>query len=527
MTTVPRFPRLAQHKSDDDNAAIQIFGRRFYKDQTDIEYLVEFLLVFLSPKTVFDSDVGWGCSLPDREIMARWPENSTLKYTPEPRLGLKLFSFLGSSKLETRHGCHKQHFKQIITTLKERIETEHISKDEVLELLEQLLYGFVGVAANRTWCTQVYLPVSTRLVACETIWKRVMGNQNPDIQWDNALDDPRGFFTFTQHDFLARGGEILYLQLCNLIRYFNSPELVAFEEKNKFRKGQAEDAVASVTSGLNELFQKTSPIDSLCEWIEAADQQTNRLIKRNPAQCGWCPEESWKEAYLFACEFANICRSSIDPLEKIEMLTLCCVLQVLRSLCAQACRYSGTMNDALSDLGGACGFSWIISPEQLDDPVLKETAKSNLVRVQEVIHGALRHPDIVPSTRTGANDPEKRGDEQGHELFVSLAKRIGFIIPKTGPGARMVISDKLLRYLVLALIPPGEKRTLQSFEQLMYCYYGMATGGPLLEKAIKWTHPRQKLHMTHSDNKWLEEDLLAAGFLLPLSDAVSQVTNPF
>ena len=525
MTTVPRFPQLS-HQNIDDNPAIQIFGRRFYKDQTEIEYLVEFLLVFLSPKYVDDRDTGWKSGLPNREILDNWPKNTSLKYSPEPRLGLKLFSFLGSSKLETRHECHKDHFKQILTNLKDRIETDYdISKNEVLEILEQLLCGFVGVAANRTWCTQVYLPVSQQLVACETIWKRLKGKKNLEITWEEAV--AQGLFTFSQHVFLARGGEALYLQLCNLIRFFGTTELLEFEKKNGFNPGEGEKLIRALNTGIESFFQQTTPIDELCQWIEGADQETQGFIKRQSAQCGWCPEESWQEAYMFAYEFANICRSSIDPLEKIEMLTMCCVFQVLRSLCAQACRYSELMTDALHGLGGATGFCWIVTSEKLDDPALRETSKNNLVRMQEIIYSALRHPDILPPARAGRTNYEKKADEQGHELFVQLAKRIGFIIPKTGPGARMVISDNILRYLVLALIPSGESRTLQSFEDRLYCHYGMAINGKALEKAVRWTHPRQMLQISNAENNWLEENLLAAGFLIPLSDAVSQVRNPF
>ena len=525
MTTVPRFPELAQ-QAYDTNPAIQIFGRRFFKDQTEVEYLVEFFLVFLSPKYVDDSESGWGRGLPDKKILDNWPTNTTLKYSPEPKLGLKLFSFLGSSKLETRHNCHKEHFKKLLSHLRGRIETDsNISKNEVLEILEQLLCGFVGVAANRTWCTQVFLPVSQRLIAGETIWKRVQGNNTPNISWEDAVTT--GLFEFSKQAFLARGGEVLYLQLCNLIRFFDTPELLAFEKKNGFDPGGGKKSITVLTEGLESFFKPTISIDELCQWVEHSDKETENLTEGKKVQCGWCPEESWQEAYLFAKEFANICRSSIDPLEKIEMLTLCCVFQVLRSICAQACRYSEIMTNDLEVLGGASGFSWIVTSEKLDDPALRETSKNNLVRMQEIIYSALRNPDIIPPTNTRKTNYEKKGDEQGHELFIHLAKRIGFIIPRTGPGARMVISDNILRYLVLALIPPGENRTLQSFEDRLFCHYGMAINGKALEKAVRWTHPRQILQISNTQKNWLEENLLAAGFLIPLSDAVSQVRNPF
>ncbi len=524
MTTVPRFPQLP-HKSEDTNAAIQMFGRRFYKDQTEVEYLVEFFLIFLSPKFVEDQETGWENSFPDKKTLDEWPTSVPLKYTSEPKLGLKLFSFLGSSKLETRHECHKNQFSKIYENLKSRIETDHnISEDDVLEILEQLLYGFVGVAANRTWCTQVYLPISQQLVACETIWQRVKANKRHNIDWDEAVSD---LFTFSQHVFLARGGEVLYLQLCNLIRFFDTLELEEFEKKVGFKTGGGRELIADLTRGLDTFFQQATPIDDLCQWIGNADKNTNDLFNPRPAQCGWCPEESWPEAYLFAYEFSNICKSSVDPLEKIELLTLCCVFQVLRSLCAQACRYSDLITDELYQMGGATGFAWIVTPEKLDNSTLRETAKKNLIRVQEIIHRSLRHPDIIPPSKQGKTNYEKKADEQGHELFVQLAKRIGFIIPRTGPGARMVISDTILRYLVLALIPPGTSRTLESFEEQLYAHYGIAINGGGLEQAVRWTHPRQQLQISNTENNWLEDNLLASGFLIPLSDAVSQVKNPF
>ncbi|MCC8991010.1 MAG: hypothetical protein LM514_00040, partial [Streptococcus sp.] len=48
-----RFPgngEVGENQADQRNPAIRLYGRRFYKDQTPIEYLAEFLLVFASPK---------------------------------------------------------------------------------------------------------------------------------------------------------------------------------------------------------------------------------------------------------------------------------------------------------------------------------------------------------------------------------------------------------------------------------------------------------------------------------------------
>lgn len=522
--SVIRFPQLAHKEREDENPAIQIFGRRFYKDQTETEYLIEFLLLFLAPKYISNPEAKWGFGFPDKVSIENWPDNTPLEYEPPARLILKLFSFLGSSKLETRHGCHKVRFSHILRTLKERTETDYtVSKDQVLDLLEQLLCGFVGVAANRTWCTQTFLPVSRGLIAGETIWKRIKGNKKPDTSWEEAIKE--GYYSFSSHDFMARGGELLYLQLCNLIRFFHTSEAITFEKKWGFQKSAAIAALTDITEGVKHFFQETAQIDELSKWIEDTDPTTQDLIanQRQLAKCGWCPAESWQEAYLFAYEFANICRAAIDPLEKVEMLTLCCVFQVLRSLCAQSVRYCTAMTDETRQQGGANGFAWLVTPPMLDDVSLRETAKQNLIRMQEIIHGALRHPDItVPN-----NYNYKKADEQGQELFVKLGKKIGLIAPWKGPGARIVITDVILRYLVLALIPPGSKMTLKTFEDRMFCHYGMAVSGSQLDRAVRWTYPRQLLRFPDPQKNWLEKSLLSTGFLIPLSDAVSQVQNPF
>lgn len=528
--SIKRFPDLA-HQSYDDNPAIQIFGRRFYKDQTEIEYLSEFLLVFLSPKYITDRDQHFGAGFPTEKDLESWPENTTLKYIPEERLSLKLFTFFGTSKLETRHNCHREQLKQIEETLMSNIDADYnIKKDQVLELLEQFLGGFVGVAANRTWCTQVFLPISQGLIAGETMWRRLRGNKNPDISWDDALktNGAEELFSFTNHDFMARGGESLYLQLCNLKCFFNSQELTKFENSCGYESGSGRKALVTIKNGLEALFQKTSPISKIVQWLETADPETRTLIKerRQSAQCGWCPEESWQEAYLFAKELANICQASIDPVEKIEMLNLCCVFQVLRSICSQSVRYSTVMNEELRELGGINGFAWILTPAKLDDPTFKEAAKHNLVRMREVIYGALKSPNIRPATSKSINY-QKKADEQSQELFVHLAKRIGLIAPRTGSGARFVLSEKNLRYLVLALIQPGKKMTLASFTNCMFTHYGMAISGGDLNKAVQWSYPRQELRISELQTKWLEVALLSSGFLIPLSDAVSQVENPF
>lgn len=534
METVDRFPNIPLQK-EDQNPAIQLFGRRFYKDQTEYEYLIEFLLLFISDKRIdhqnipgMDNHQEWqGFPSPDL-LQYLSQSDKPLEYYPPLRIILKLFAFLGSSRLETRHPCHKTRFEYITTQLKKRI-TSITDKEDVLELIQQMMIGFEGIAQNRTWCTLVFLPLASRLIAGEIIWKKSKGAQNPDLSWETDLFGSDRFFTFSNHAFMARGGEVLYLQFCNLFSMAASEEIRELEKQLQHPSGAALNLCDQIETGLKNYFQSAPApaIDDLTNWIEAADlwtlEETEGADNRRRATCGWCPRESWQEAYLFAYEMANICNAVIDPVEKIETLKLCCVFQVLRSLCAQAARYWKAMQtDGSMQYGGVCGFTWLVTSPDLNDAALKITARRNLGRIQEMIHGALRDDWI-----TSKNDSYKLGDEQGQELFVKLGKKLGFIAPWKGPGARFVCDNDLLRFFVLALIRPGQRMTYTSFQEVLFRHYGVAINGHWLKCAIRWTYPKQNIRGYASDNDWLEERLGATGFLISLSDSISLVRNPF
>ncbi len=521
MMSIKRFPNLPNQK-EDENPSIQLFGRRFYKDQTPIEYLIEFLLVFTSTKTIGRTGEELPIGFPDMKLLKNWPEGAPLFYFPQARLVLKLFTFLGASKLETRHPCHIAHFTRILSNLCQRVNAPpHLSKESVLKLIEQILLGFVGVAQNRTWCTQTFLPLAPSLIAREAIWKRLQGKEYEAIDWYKAIE--QGLFTFSNHDFMARGGEVLYLQLCNLFRKVGSKELAAFEKEMGFSDGEASLLKSRIERGLKELLETAPALDRLGIWIEQADTQTLDILKGYLAACGWCPEESWKEGYLFAHEMANICDASIDPIEKVEMLIMCCVLQVLRSLCAQSSRWWKALTSEIQELASPIGFTWIVTSLDEKDKALRDASARNFTRLQEMIHGALRSDELTIQDKYDM----KNADEQGQDLLAKLGKAIEFVVPRKGPGAHFVLTDFLIRYFVLALIKPGERLTRQSFETCLFKHYGIALQGNLLERAIKWTFGGQPLHAPAIDLGWFEAKLRSLGFLVPLSDAVSLVYNPF
>jgi hypothetical protein len=526
------FPSVALDTDDPDwNPAFLLFGSRFHADQTALELLAEFLLVLHSAKLIGQTQVGDALTLPSRKELLEWPTKAPLSYRPKMRLNLKLFAFLGSSKLDTRHSSHRQHYKQLLLDMKAKMATaSSVSKDDVLRGLENLFQGFQGAGLSRTWCAQTFMPVSPGVLAGETLWNETRANAADDLSWDEAIKNLATYFSISKHRFLARGGELIYLQLCNALRQSDTT-VASWIRDSQFGFSAEEANPVSLHAALSTALpsitnQCPQGIQELATWIDQLDPDTaDKTDNRNSAECGWCPEASWPEGYLFAVEILRLCRANIDPVERIELLTVGCALQVLRSLCAQSVRYDATLNAERKSCGGALGFAWIIASPAQRDRASWKLSERNLMAVQNLIYSALRHPDI----RQHAEE-KKYGEADrryGHKLFLSLAKKVGFVVPQRGPGAHLTLNDKILRYLVLALIRPGQKCTLDSFKSALYAHYGLALAGDRLKQACRWSGLTPLEDAISPSASWFEEMLRTAGFLIHLSDACSLVHNPF
>lgn len=353
MATPEPFPQLSlNYEGPDANPGIQLFGRRFFTDQSVMEYLSEFLLVVNSPKRISDEGEGFDSLLPSWEQLQEWPSGAALGYRAPVRLALKLFAFLGASKLDTRHESHKQQYTVIIDKLKEAIHTDGtIDKQDILHSLENLFLGFQGVGINRTWCAQVFMPVALSLLACETNWQQTKTERGDVTSWREAIP----YFSSTQKLFMARGGELLYLHLCNAFRadrnelhdFVSHLDLVEEEQNPQQLHASLQRNLKNITG------QCPEALNSVAELIDNIDnltaEQTN--CGEEYMQCAWCPRESWREGYLFAVELNRLCQATIDPIERIDLLMMGCAFQVLRTLCAQSVRYAG-LTDELRACGG-------------------------------------------------------------------------------------------------------------------------------------------------------------------------------
>ena len=249
------------------------------------------------------------------------------------------------------------------------------------------------------------------------------------------------------------------------------------------------------------------------------------------ASCGWCPKESWPEGLLFAIEILRLCEAVIDPIERLEMLEIACAMQVLRSLCAQSVRYAPNATRVQEDVG-PLKYVWAVSDPAGDQTVTKQISRRNVNAIQRLIYEAVRNSELhsgldsltEKELKSVTGDMDKR---YGYKLFVTIAKRIGLIVPKRGAGARFVFNDKILRFLVLSVLRPGERVTYDTFKKLLLAHYGIAVDDAGLAASCGWSGTSRLTTLGGNSDEWLIEMLNAAGVLIRLSDSCSLVRNPF
>lgn len=515
-------PFPIQHENltaDKTNPAIRLYGRRFYKDQTPVEYLAEFLLVFASPKqdpeSVKDSIHTYSFSLPTSDTPRYWAEN---------HIALKLFAFFPSSKLETRHPVHQKSYLEMRDILESHILGTADKKEEGVRLIQSLFNGFVGVAKNRTWVTHCFLPISKSLLASELVWSHKNALQDNGVR---SWRDSEKYFSSDRHIYMARGGELLFLQLANLFFDPTSNDIAALPTCDSYQHLNMVDVIELANSLENELRKLLlETLGSLSELMQVVDNVLSdfRLsVKPSYSNLGWVPQISRIEAFLFANEMQNICTAVISPLEKLDLLQTLCCMQVLRSLCFQARRVDST--EAITS-GFIGNYAWIASdPEEPVASPVRLMAQSSFKRIEAMLYRVIRSKELIDGNNSSS---QKEADKNGFHIFRKITKEIGLVVPRKGGGQRFVLSPELLRFLVAALVRPGERVRLTDFYQRAFAHYGLALGGQALVSGLDWCGHAgsKKSYAVAADTTWIEEALQQGGFLVELSDAVSIVHNP-
>lgn len=503
------------------NPAIILFGNRFFSDQTVMELLTELFLVCCSSKKIDENEDEFGDYLPNVETLRNWPEGATLQYARKIRLNLKLFSFLNTSRLETRHETHRRHCHKLWDLMKEKIvEEDPARKEEIILLLSNLFMGFWGTGSQRTWCAQSFLPFYEGVLGSEVVWKETKAKTVNN--WESALN----LFTCSRHIILARGGEVLYLQLCNALSQDVTTIADFDEELGLELSSEEKDPVQlhkNLSEALKSFFGRTPAILSdLGEWINTGleDETEGILNSQRWTSCSWCPADSWREGYLFAVELCRLLNMDVDLMEMVELLQIACAMEVMRSLLAQSYRNGASRQ---RDKHGFC-YRMLFSAPNEANRRLKSLSADSCKYVGLGIWRALRTPKIYEQvSEENYEDADRR---YGNKLFVKIGKSIGLIVPRTGSGTRFILTDKILRFLLLTLVP-GQRMSLDTFKNRVEKHYGFVFDEERLKQSPDWQDKQERLSEHHPTPIYLEQMLDASGVLENLSDSCSLVKNPF
>ena len=527
------FPAAAKFMK---NPAIQLFGNRLVTDQSAMEFLIELLLVATSSKKIGNAGPPFDSVLPPARMLSDWPKSAELRYSPKARLNLKLFSFMGASRLDSRHETHRRHYSDIIEAIRGRVRVaETGSENDVMRTLENLFLGFQGTGLGRTWCAQSFLPVCKGLLARETIWSESAARRNVPEDWHEAIiqEGPQKYFGDDKHLFLARGGEVLYLQLCIALKQ-NPATIKQWAEESGIALEPKEANPVSLHEELQRELSKVmdhcpQTVTDIAEFLDSGvEPETARITdtygyEPRYVTAGYCPADSWPEGYLFAVELLRLCQADLDVIERLRLLETACAMQVLRNLATQSVRHCPTEYSTTWP-----GYRLAVSAPDERNAAAKRFSRRTAKMTEKLIYRAVRCEDVeLPAEPTEREKILKEADKRyGGKLFVGLAKRIGLLVPRRGAGVRFTLNEQLLRLLVVTTVPLEGRLTYDRFKELVEARYGLVFDADGFARASAWLDGNDQPIIGNRIDTWLQDMLDAAGLLIHLSDSCALVVNP-
>lgn len=491
------FPRMNKTLDDKETLSIKLMGKRIFKDQTLSEYLLEFLLIFVSAK---DKD-GSG----ELEFHTPAQLERSISYYAPARVGLKRFIFYDRSKRDSRSDIDTAAYNEIMTMLQERSDDP-----DYPYMLQDLLYGYSLVIKNRGWYAQSLLPVAPDLIFPEALGinKRKMMDETQTSNLERESE-----FQFGQHDFMARGGEMYYLHLLQ--------GLCEHKDGECYRR--------VIEKGIRHMLTSNSAGFSLIAnciqkwWYEKQELNlTDEKVKAKLIRgmnLGYIQPGFDRRSVYSLQELATFLMSELHPITRIELLSNGIMLALLRAMHLQAFYYSNEE--------GTPPPTWVID-------MRAGSATSNVGKLAaESYRNAYTSFSIALNemyeATMGANPQERHSTvnkEMAHnaDVFKRMGKEIQFVIPPRGGYERFSLSENLIRYLVLSIVGPGHKLTLDTFLERLYQHFGMVIGPS--ENLCSGGNPGMTSYF-EENKKQFQAFLKNCGLLHDLSDATSIVENPY
>lgn len=473
-----------------------LFGNRFKSDQTLYEYMIEFLLVFSSSKSENLTD--GKMSFHDTTIERK------LSYWVEPRMALRRFVFYDKARKRGTIKADEQAYQEMIKLLKANMtDMSEENKNEYIESIQDLFHGYAVVIKNRFWGAQSLLPICPEFMMCgcdPTEKKRKLA-----VEWEDDPITVDSKFSFDKRNFLARGGELYYLHLLQ--------GLEGQDEKKRKLEFLLNDLVAV----------QCEKISKMASFVQETWEKGMGFDKQELAQqlnLSYIPENAYKDCELYSVdELINFLSCKMHPINRMEILAKGIMFQIMRMMSWRVSNYLG--NDSRK---------WIVD--------MKGTSKESVKKIAAEAYSALES-DFMTALNKMAREFELSEDElmscvqkakrDSLDIFRAKGKEMQCIIPNKGAFERFSLSEDIIRFLVLSLIAPGEKMTLNMFLEKLYEHYGIVIGPNEYRKSLETNDVLDtSLSSCFSENEVaFQKFLKETGFLKELSDATSIVTNPY
>lgn len=471
-----------------------LFGNRFKSDQTLYEYMIEFLLVYSSAKS--DNLTDGKMSFHDTTIEKK------LSYWVEPRMALRRFVFYDKARKKGTIKADEQAYQEMIKLLKSKMDDmSEEDKNEYLESIQDLFHGYAVVIKNRFWGAQALLPICPEFMMCGCDPSEQ--KRKAAVKWDDNPITVDSEFSFDRRNFLARGGELYYLHLLQGLE--GQPEKKNTLEYllNNLVAVQCEK-ISKMASFVQETWEKGMGFDKL-------SQQLN---------LSFIPENAYKECEVYSVdELINFLSCKMHPINRMEILAKGIMFQIMRMMSWRVSSYLG--NDKRK---------WIVDMKGASKDSVKKIAADAYSALEAdfmtVLNQIAREFDISEDEMMTCVQKAK---QDSLDIFRVKGKEMQCIIPNKGAFERFSLSEDIIRFLVLALIAPGEKMTLNMFLVKLYEHYGIVIGPNEYRKSLENDYSLDtSLASCFAENEVaFQKFLKETGFLKELSDATSIVTNPY
>lgn len=481
-----------------------LFGHRMRSNQSDIEYLIEFLQVMLAKKQLEDITL-------DYFPKVSRGQDVEIEYYPDVAIALKRFIFFPNSKPEGKLPVDKDAYQACISSLEQSVNGDMGRDKRIIAILQDLFYGFNATAQNRSWFDKNMLPVCPEVILPEGMGVK---SERDGISFARGKKEVDNDFSYNRYTYMCRGGEVYYLHLLSSANH----------EDDNFRaelEARFKSLVFDSYPQFSELAKFIKNTWSNYMMVDPDDiKRPNKNLNTIPAAF------SCRDKYT-AQEINTLLSNNIDSFDKLSILADTIILQLLRVMYATA---TSVVKDRKAP--------WVIDVSRSNAEIRKLAADSfyeNEACVVDYIYIGYAHfKDRLKEIATGSSEKKEQkhvDDAAGdsYKLYRKLAKSLGLLIPVKGPNMRLSLNERLIKVLVLTLIGPRQKVTLDYFLELLYEHFGMIIDRSIYEKAV------QEVVMSPlADYSFMDQNrdafvtlLKDCGFLRDLSDATCIVENPF